>query len=379
MVIGSLATLDLPMVADLIGIYVLKGPYCTLTMTDWFLQALSVIPRGSWGDVARRFTYDPMEALGIHLKYTKKLLSLFFLSSPLLAAAAARRRRKSRFDRFSEEIPSVKSSSSFLVQIGEGIEIPIVDRIRRPKSINRVLTVPGLHFLNLPLRPRSGIRIRRCANKSSPCPLCPHATGPEADDLRRSFDDASEHFTELQTWLAEVEAARAEEARVAEMHSVALEIQGLRLEAKKAALLSEKKALAAEKEALEAEKGAMMAELDETKVERPPEGALMRSEIRCRAGRAYVLKIATREGASAELGFSAQVGLPPEEVPVRNWALSAELVGLMCLRRRATRESASAELGFSAQVGLPPEEVLVRNWALSTELVGLMCLHRRAT
>ncbi|KZV51172.1 hypothetical protein F511_19722 [Dorcoceras hygrometricum] len=55
-VIGSLATLDLTMVVDLIGIYVLKGPYCTLTMTNWFLQALSVIPRGSWGDVARRFT-----------------------------------------------------------------------------------------------------------------------------------------------------------------------------------------------------------------------------------------------------------------------------------------------------------------------------------
>ncbi|KZV41634.1 hypothetical protein F511_23131 [Dorcoceras hygrometricum] len=55
-VIGSLATLDLPMVVDLIGIYVLKGPYCTLTTTNWFLQALSVIPRGSWGDVARRFT-----------------------------------------------------------------------------------------------------------------------------------------------------------------------------------------------------------------------------------------------------------------------------------------------------------------------------------
>ncbi|KZV54741.1 hypothetical protein F511_08058 [Dorcoceras hygrometricum] len=56
MVIGSLETLDLPMVVDLIGIFVLKGPYCTLTMTDWFLQALSVIPRGSRGDVARRFT-----------------------------------------------------------------------------------------------------------------------------------------------------------------------------------------------------------------------------------------------------------------------------------------------------------------------------------
>ncbi|KZV56563.1 DNA-directed RNA polymerase V subunit 1 [Dorcoceras hygrometricum] len=44
------------MVVDLIGIYGLKGPYSTLTTTDWFLQALSVIPRGSWGDVARRFT-----------------------------------------------------------------------------------------------------------------------------------------------------------------------------------------------------------------------------------------------------------------------------------------------------------------------------------
>ncbi|KZV38318.1 hypothetical protein F511_25805 [Dorcoceras hygrometricum] len=54
--IGSLATLDLPMVVDLIGIFGLKGPYRTLTTTKWFLQALSVIPRGSWGDVARRFT-----------------------------------------------------------------------------------------------------------------------------------------------------------------------------------------------------------------------------------------------------------------------------------------------------------------------------------
>ncbi|KZV33370.1 hypothetical protein F511_13175 [Dorcoceras hygrometricum] len=44
MAIGSTATLDLPMVVDLIGIYGLKGPYCMLTMTDWFLQALSVIP-----------------------------------------------------------------------------------------------------------------------------------------------------------------------------------------------------------------------------------------------------------------------------------------------------------------------------------------------
>ncbi|KZV35922.1 hypothetical protein F511_34714 [Dorcoceras hygrometricum] len=58
--IGSIATLDVPMVVDLIGIYGLKGPYCTLTTTNWFLQALSVIPRGSWDDVARRFYHDPL-------------------------------------------------------------------------------------------------------------------------------------------------------------------------------------------------------------------------------------------------------------------------------------------------------------------------------
>ncbi|KZV58572.1 hypothetical protein F511_11906 [Dorcoceras hygrometricum] len=63
--IGSITTLDLPMVVDLIGIYGLKGPYCTLTMTNWFLQALSVIPRGSWGDVARRSYHDPMGKSGI--------------------------------------------------------------------------------------------------------------------------------------------------------------------------------------------------------------------------------------------------------------------------------------------------------------------------
>ncbi|KZV38409.1 DNA-directed RNA polymerase V subunit 1 [Dorcoceras hygrometricum] len=64
--IESIATLDLSMVVDLIGIYGLKGPYCTLTTTNWFSQALSVIPRGSWGDVARRSYHDPMGKSGIY-------------------------------------------------------------------------------------------------------------------------------------------------------------------------------------------------------------------------------------------------------------------------------------------------------------------------
>ncbi|KZV35420.1 hypothetical protein F511_35654 [Dorcoceras hygrometricum] len=104
MVIGSLATLDLPMVADLIGIFVWKGPYCTLTMTDWFLQALSVIPSGSWGDVSRRFTMIRWGPWGIHLKHTKSSSAYKFLpSSPLLPS----RRRRRRQPPSSEFVPTV--------------------------------------------------------------------------------------------------------------------------------------------------------------------------------------------------------------------------------------------------------------------------------
>ncbi|KZV54752.1 hypothetical protein F511_04101 [Dorcoceras hygrometricum] len=191
MVIGSLATLDLPMVVDLIGIFVLKGPYCTLTMTNWFLQSLSVIPRGSWGDVARRFTmirwgqhcyfglgdrsdliidrdYDGatvmdlkrMCTLGLgprppahrksiyrglrvaltgHSKNPRARLPPFSHSSrppPLLAVVCRCRRTCSA--RLDEEIPSVKYSSCFLVQTDEGIEISVVDRIRRTTTAYRV-------------------------------------------------------------------------------------------------------------------------------------------------------------------------------------------------------------------------------------------------
>ncbi|KZV36337.1 transcriptional corepressor LEUNIG-like [Dorcoceras hygrometricum] len=131
MVIGSPATLDLPMIVDLIGIFMFKGPYCTLTMTDLFLQALSVIPRGSWGDVSRRFTM------------IRWLIFFFpFLSFPVAVAAADFARGKSHSDRSDEEIPSVKYSSSFLVQTSEGIGIPVVDRIRRPKPPTVEVPIP---------------------------------------------------------------------------------------------------------------------------------------------------------------------------------------------------------------------------------------------
>ncbi|KZV26875.1 hypothetical protein F511_22436 [Dorcoceras hygrometricum] len=73
----------------------------------------------------------------------------------------------------------------------------------------------------------------------------------EAGELRHKFDDAAEHYSELEKHLAEMEVSRSKEKRAAEMHTAALETRGLRLEAEKAALLSEKKA--------------MRAELDETK------------------------------------------------------------------------------------------------------------------
>ncbi|KZV17979.1 hypothetical protein F511_36819 [Dorcoceras hygrometricum] len=116
--IGSLATLDLPMVVDLIGIYVLKGPYGMLITTNWFLQALSVIPRGSWGDVARRFT---MIRLGKPLGRPSPL-------APSLGRAAAYVDRTCS-DQLDEEFPSVLNSSVLLVQADEGVLNPVVDLI----------------------------------------------------------------------------------------------------------------------------------------------------------------------------------------------------------------------------------------------------------
>ncbi|KZV33779.1 hypothetical protein F511_16012 [Dorcoceras hygrometricum] len=132
--IGSLATLDLPMVVDLIGIYVLKGPYCTLTTTNWFLQALSVIPMGSWGDVARRFTMI-------------RWASPKFLQAQ--KAAAPPLKPHARPPPTAAPPPSVRhviglvsitvtrsfrpcqNSSVLLVQDDEGVLIPVVDLIRR--------------------------------------------------------------------------------------------------------------------------------------------------------------------------------------------------------------------------------------------------------
>ncbi|KZV33453.1 aldose 1-epimerase-like [Dorcoceras hygrometricum] len=132
-VIGSLATLDLPMVVDLIGIYVLKGPYYTLTTTNWFLQALSVIPRGSWGDVVRRFTTIRwLQAPPLPL-----LLSLTAANLHAPPAVARFLRGWTYYDHINEEIPSVVNTSALLVQTDEGVLFPIVDRIRRSTAAYR--------------------------------------------------------------------------------------------------------------------------------------------------------------------------------------------------------------------------------------------------
>ncbi|KZV40680.1 hypothetical protein F511_18436 [Dorcoceras hygrometricum] len=122
---------------DLIGIYGLKGPYCTLTTTDWFLQALSVIPRGSWGDVARRFTM---------IRWTAQNRRLPLSTHAAAAAVAADLRQKFVSGQFDEQNPFVLISSALLVQPDEGVSILVVDRIGDylPQSTekSRVLVIP---------------------------------------------------------------------------------------------------------------------------------------------------------------------------------------------------------------------------------------------
>ncbi|KZV34492.1 hypothetical protein F511_17092 [Dorcoceras hygrometricum] len=124
--IGSLATLDLPMVVDLIGIYVMKGPYCTLTTTNWFLQALSVIPRGSWDNVARRFTMIRWATSTTTLG--RPLHKPHGHAPPLAPPRTAASCRTCSGHR-DEEFPSVLNPSSLLVHIDGGRLNPVVDLI----------------------------------------------------------------------------------------------------------------------------------------------------------------------------------------------------------------------------------------------------------
>ncbi|KZV17074.1 acyl-CoA dehydrogenase-related protein [Dorcoceras hygrometricum] len=123
--IGSLATLDLPMVVDLIGIYGLKGPYCTLTTTDWFLQALSVIPRGSWGDVARRFTMIRWADSKANSRHPPSLSHAAVFAGKLVSG------------KLDVENPFVPISSALLVQTDEGVSDLVVDRIGVTTAIYR--------------------------------------------------------------------------------------------------------------------------------------------------------------------------------------------------------------------------------------------------
>ncbi|KZV18127.1 hypothetical protein F511_25453 [Dorcoceras hygrometricum] len=106
-------------------------------------EALSVIPRGSWGDVARRFT---MIGWGCrqHLQHTnpKHQAAAPHLQISLSAAAPTRRRRvpppssRTCSDHRDEEIPSMVNSLGLLVQADEGVLFLVVDRIRRSTAAN---------------------------------------------------------------------------------------------------------------------------------------------------------------------------------------------------------------------------------------------------
>ncbi|KZV53049.1 hypothetical protein F511_23522 [Dorcoceras hygrometricum] len=114
--IGSIATLDLPMVVDLIGIYGLKGPYCTLTTTDWF--------------------YRHYHASHLPPLHTRRL-------APPPPPPRVAGIRSGRFD---EENPFVQNSSALLVQPDEGVSVLVVDQIGDylPQSTekSRVLVIP---------------------------------------------------------------------------------------------------------------------------------------------------------------------------------------------------------------------------------------------
>ncbi|KZV19066.1 hypothetical protein F511_13982 [Dorcoceras hygrometricum] len=167
--IGSIATLDLPMVVDLIGIYGLKGPYPQNRRPSSLKQAAAA-------DLRRKFVSgqfdeeDPfvqnssmllvqpdegvsvlfMDRIGDHLPQSTEKSRVLVI--PVGArhkcqqAAAADLRRKFVSGQFDEEDPFVQNSSMLLVQPDEGVSVLFMDRIgdHLPQSTekSRVLVIP---------------------------------------------------------------------------------------------------------------------------------------------------------------------------------------------------------------------------------------------
>ncbi|KZV29876.1 hypothetical protein F511_15840 [Dorcoceras hygrometricum] len=85
--------------------------------------ALSVIPRGSWGDVARRFTMIRWTVLAASPPlYTRRRRRLVPPPPPPPRVAGI------RSGRFDEENPFVQNLSVLLVQADKGVSVLVVDR-----------------------------------------------------------------------------------------------------------------------------------------------------------------------------------------------------------------------------------------------------------
>ncbi|KZV22691.1 branched-chain-amino-acid aminotransferase-like protein 1 [Dorcoceras hygrometricum] len=115
------------------------GPRLAVSLNQ-FLQALSVIPRGSWGDVARRSYHDPMGKSGIVIPEPQCRRRLAPPPPPRVVGI--------RSGQFGEENPSVQISSRLLVQGDEGVSYPVVDRIgdiyrNLPRRADVIVTTVG--------------------------------------------------------------------------------------------------------------------------------------------------------------------------------------------------------------------------------------------
>ncbi|KZV14316.1 hypothetical protein F511_19459 [Dorcoceras hygrometricum] len=108
-------------------------------------DALSMIPRGSWGDVARRSYPDPMGKSGIVIPETQ------WFAPPPSSPKSRRCRRpppppplidRTCSDQFFEENPSMMISSGLLVQADEGVSLLVMDLIDESTAAYR--EAPGL-------------------------------------------------------------------------------------------------------------------------------------------------------------------------------------------------------------------------------------------
>ncbi|KZV39763.1 hypothetical protein F511_08225 [Dorcoceras hygrometricum] len=193
---------------------------------------------------------------------------------------------------------------------------------------------------------------------------------------RKNFDEAMGQHVEVVARLEELEVLRAREERAAKAQREALEAE---LTAEKEVRAVEKEALGAELDEIKAraeqEAERLKSKAKEEFLKSPEFDALLAKKAwgnpSLQPNKIIQLITEQRNPSFSLVSGQKLLSVSIYEVIAKDESRAGLLFATFCLSQKSYAKSASAELGLVASGGVPPEEVPVRNWALVPSWSGL--------